>query len=158
MSFGKRKSLVPWPTSVFTVHSGATLRASVVGVGSTVTANLNDVSALANATVNLTSGNLILDPVASTAANGIGSKYIANAGSTTLATTDFLNTAAIVNAPTFQTAAVANANGQAGTFSFGTNNPAASNSSSSQAVGSLSPWRRTRTLPSCRPITFPVRK
>ena len=63
-------------TSSFTVNSGGTLRESALGTGSLVTGNLTDTGALNNATLNLAGGTFIIDPTASTAANGLASKYI----------------------------------------------------------------------------------
>src|SRR5262249_10476217 len=64
-------------SSVFNVNTGGTLRESAVGTGSLVTGNLTDTGALNNATLNLAGGTFVIDPVASTAANGLASKYIA---------------------------------------------------------------------------------
>ncbi len=87
------------------------LRESVVGTGSQVTANLVDTGALAGASLVLAGGTLVLDPTASTASNGLATKYINTAQQVdVLATDDFLNSPPTTpTPPTFQTAGVGNA-------------------------------------------------
>ncbi len=107
--------------SLFTVNTGATLRESAVGTGSQVTANLVDTGALSTATLSLAGGNFIIDPTASTAANGLATKYITTPQQIdVLATYDFLNSPPTTpTPPTFQTAGFGNMTANLNsTFSF----------------------------------------
>ena len=105
-------------TSTFTVNTGATLRESALGTGSQVTGNLVDTGASSNATLNLTGGQFTIDPTASTASNGLGTKFISG-GSNPLATYDLANAAALAGSPKFVTSGFNTPTGQANTFSFG---------------------------------------
>ena len=79
-AYQQQKSLLNLaPPSTFTVNTGASLRGSVTGTGSLVTADLVDTGALGSAAVNLAGGTLAFDPTASTAQIGIASKYVAPA-------------------------------------------------------------------------------
>src|SRR5262249_33435495 len=141
-------------TSTFKVNSGGTLRESAVGTGSLVTGNLTDIGALGSGAITLAGGTLIIDPTASTASNGLASRFI-NLGATnnTLSTVDF---SAAATGPGVQTASFSAATGLDNTFSFGSNNPGGSQAfySGGATTNFAAPWTGMINITTPGPTTF----
>src|SRR5262249_35460035 len=131
---------------------------SAAGTGSLVTGDLTDTGALGGAALNLAGGTLVIDPTASTASNGLATRYINLAATNNQATpVDFAGASqGTVVGPAFQTPATAAAAGLAGTFSYGTLNQGASQAFATgvQTTNFAARWTGMIAIATPGPTTF----